>query len=464
MQSFLTNLFKQKPLEIKSCTGFNLLTYGSIEDVLASPWHKDFNSKEMLRLYKESGIVYNAINKIATLMSSLPFEVKDSKGKIDENHEVLKLLNKPSFGITSREFKYQFATNTLIYGNNFFREGVGISKPLTLLNWTPININHTIQEGIVYKYTRTLKKGKQEDYILDKTKRVRSDYIPLYTDREGNILWHSKQYNADENAVMGLSPLQPINININSIIKSNAHNIAVIENGGRPTGIVIYDGNLDNEDFDKIKDQMAQKHTGVDNAGKLLLLEGKFDYKEASISPKDMDWIEGIKINEKDIYNALGIPLALIDSNASSFNNMFTSMYAIYEHSVFPLMEKMCGELTDLLMWQYNNNSNEELTITYSKEKIPSLDALKTESLTNKTIAGIYTLNELRKEQGLDELDGGNIIVNNFANNSPLGVENPIAPEKKVSKEIFREIERKSGVPEEMIDNYIEIGETKGVF
>lgn len=69
----------------------------------------------------------------------------------------------------------------------------------------------------------------------------------------------------------------------------------MLRNGARPSGAMIVKhgenstGTLSEVQFERIKQQIDELHTGTKNSGKPLLLEGGLEWNEMSIRPKDMD-------------------------------------------------------------------------------------------------------------------------------------------------------------------------------
>jgi hypothetical protein len=57
-----------------------------------------------------------------------------------------------------------------------------------------------------------------------------------------------------------------------------------------------------------MENQLKTKYGGAKNAGNPMLLEGGLDWKEMSLSPVDMSWLEGQKLSSREIAIAFGVP------------------------------------------------------------------------------------------------------------------------------------------------------------
>ena len=81
--------------------------------------------------------------------------------------------------------------------------------------------------------------------------------------------------------------------------------------------------------------------------------------------------------------------------------------------------------------------------------------AIKTEATLNKSKTGIYKINELRTENGLEEIEEGNVLLNS----SKAKTEEPL-PE---AKEYFIELMQKDGYNNKQIKSRIEELEKEGL-
>lgn len=424
------------------------------------------SNQRAVELYATTSPVYAAVDKISTLASSREFVLKDLDGNIIEEHPVIDLLNSPSFSVSFKEFMTAYVINLIVTGNNYNLVTLGSNStvPLEIFNVSPLEVSNTVNvDGDIEKYTRTTTSsvGKTNhsstvDYLREVSSRMyKSSFIVRYLDKnkEGQ-LWHAKLFNPNPKSKDGLSQLSSIAESISSFNEAGLHNLALLKNGARPSGLLFTSSPMAQEDIDNLKLGFDEVHTGSKNAGKIVVLEGEMKYQETSISQKEMDWLKGRQFEERQIYNVLGVPQALIDSTASTFNNLFTSTFIFYEYKIFPILDKIYSELSDLLLPYYKDGEN--LMLTYSKQGIPSLESVTTESALMKSKMGIYTVNELRELVGLPRLEeGGDIVVNNFAMNN-LTFSSDEEEEKAEANTFIEKMEDQGVFSEEEIKQYAE--------
>ena len=142
----------------------------------------------------------------------------------------------------------------------------------------------------------------------------------------GKPVWMARNYNqfANEAYIKNVSPvsdwygLSAVEAAAYSIDQHNnaaAWNQALLQNGARPSGAIVVKNaegqpsELSDEQYSRLKEMVSEDFTGSVNAGKPMILEGGLDWKEISLSPKDMDFIEGKNSAARDIALAFGVKL-----------------------------------------------------------------------------------------------------------------------------------------------------------
>ena len=113
----------------------------------------------------------------------------------------------------------------------------------------------------------------------------------------------------------GMSPIEPSMIPIDQHNEAGKWNINLLMNEASRRLIYIIEqsdsnpaGSLSEEAFQNFRSQLINKFSGSQNAGKVQLLEGGIGVKEVSMSPKDMDWLEGRREASRDIARSFGVP------------------------------------------------------------------------------------------------------------------------------------------------------------
>ena len=254
----------------------------------------------------------------------------------------------------------------------------------------------------------------------------------------------------------GCSPLAAAAVEVDQHNLASQHNINLLNNGARPSGAVIFkpkdDGgfaiNLSESQRQQLLTDLNNRFTGAGNAGRPMLLEGDFDWKEMGLSPKDMDFINLKNMSATDIALCFGVPSQLVGvPDAQTYANVAEARLALYEETIIPHLKLVESDLNEWLVPMFD----ERLYLEFSTEEIPALAERKRktyENITQAVNAGIMTRNEAREQIGLSPVDGGDEIYIN-ASLFPLGSESPPEPDKPDNEVDLNEYE---DVEEEEID------------
>jgi HK97 family phage portal protein len=127
-------------------------------------------------------------------------------------------------------------------------------------------------------------------------------------------------------------------------------NRALLDNAARPSGALSYepaDGSvLSDEQFKRLKEELANEFSGGANAGRPLLLDGGLKWQALSLTPADMDFVALKEGAARDIALAFGVPPVLVGlPGDATYANAREAGRALYWQTVLP----MAGRTLDAL-------------------------------------------------------------------------------------------------------------------
>lgn len=341
--------------------------------------------------YKKNVIVYRCVQLISRALASVEWIIQDGD-EILNDHKILKLINKPN----SKQYKTTFIEEAVSYlllsGNCYImaeRDKGGTPVSLYLLR--PDRITVVPGDGkfpLAYQYQ-----------IANKRKLFEVNQET----GESDIL-HIKLFNP-LNDWYGMNPIESA---IGSINQHNAivqQNTAFLQNGGRPSGALMYKSSIDPQKRNELKDNLRNLYEGGRNAGKILLLEGNFEWKEMGLSPKDLDFISGKELAAREIALAFGVPSILIGSMSSAtFANYKEARYNFWEETLIPLLNIVSGEFSNWFQLIFKTN----LKLWYDLDSIPALTKKREIEWRKINNADFLTRNEKREAFGYAPVkDGG---------------------------------------------------------
>jgi len=380
--------------------------------------------------YMKNSIVYRCVNEISKGASSVPFMVK-SGDQVLESHPIISLLSRPNPLQSHSEFFNSIFGFLLLSGNAYIlRVGSeqGAPKELHLLRPDRMVIKGG-SKPIPDRYEYMVNGRIQATYEVD--------------DASGfSEVKHVKLWNPLDD-FYGLSPMSAAAIEVDQHNMSGKHNVNLLSNGARPSGAVIFKPqddagitvNLSESQRQQLLTDLNNRFSGTANAGRPMLLEGDFDWKEMGLSPKDMDFINLKHMAATDIALCFGVPSQLVGvPDSQTYANVAEARLALYEETIIPHLRKIESDLNEWLVPMFG----EDLYFCFDIDKIPAL-AERTkrtyENITSAVREGIMTRNEAREQIGLSPIDGADDLYIS-ANLFPIGeeqtpqVQDPIAEEE----------------------------------
>jgi len=392
--------------------------------------------------YSENAIVYRCVNEIANNASRVKINLFRGDQEVD-NHPLLDLLYKPSPTMSQVEYFQSVYSYLLIAGNNYMLSVGGDNTPPTeLYNLRPDRIKiRTGTRAMPVAYDYMLKGQVVESYDVDQA-------------TGSSKVKHIKLFNPLDD-YYGMSPIQASSVDIDQHNLANKHNVNLLQNGARPSGAVIFNpkdetgGHVQLTDVQRnqLMNDVNQRFSGTGNAGKPMLLEGDFDWKEMGLSPKDMDFIQLKNMSAKDIALVYGVPSQLIGiPDSQTYSNFAEAKLALYNETIIPLLDRIQGDMNEWLVPMFNEQG---LELRYDIDSIPAMAEQRKrvfESVSAGVKDGILTRNEAREQLGYEPIEGADSLLVQ-ANLMPLNLADDMT-EENISEDIPEEV-----VPEELIEN-----------
>lgn len=358
-----------------------------------------WTARDMARLaeegYRKNVIAHRSIRLIAECAASVPWKLFAGDEQLSR-HPLLDLLTRPNpmeGGAELMERLYAFLN---IAGDAYLERVTGVDgRPGELHVLRPDRMK--IVPGPsgwprAYRYSVA---GRSHDFAVDPVTGT-SDIL------------HLKTFNPlDEH--YGLSPMEAAAYGIDIHNAAGGWNKALFDNAARPSGALVYDakdgGSLTDEQFGRLKDELAETYQGAVNAGRPLLLEGGLKWQGMSFSPQDMDFINAKHVSAREIAIAFGVPPMLLSiPGDNTYSNYREANRALWRLTLVPLVEKTASALNRWLMPCFGD----DLRLAYDRDAVPALAADRNAEWERIERASFMTINEKRHALGLSPIEGGN--------------------------------------------------------
>ena len=393
--------------------------------------------------YITNYVAYRCIDIIAQSVSSVPWSVfkKADEGREEiSEHPLMRILHRanPSEGWSA--FQLGVVSYLNIAGNSYIEKiapETGLNKgiPFELKSHQPHRIKPLLND---------LKELVGYALVID-GKVLKEWPIDLITGQSD--LLHIKRFHP-LNDIEGLSPVEPAAKSIDTSNEALTWNKKLLENEARPGTMFIFDGALGDDQYKRLKKQLRNHHSGADNAGNNLIVEGQMkDARPFGFSPKEMDFLEGNWDLVRQICLVFGVPPQVLGvPGDSTFANFEQARLFLWETTVmFYLM---------LLKDEYNNwffPEDDQTFIDFILDEIPALAPRRKEKWEMIQKSDFLTINEKREEMGQEQIDGGDVLLVP-ANMIPLDMAGVTEEEVDESESDMNDIEEEE-IEEESDDN-----------
>lgn len=111
-------------------------------------------------------------------------------------------------------------------------------------------------------------------------------------------------------------------------------------NGARPSGVLTHPKSIGPAAVETLRDQFAEKYSGIENSAKPLLLEEGMEWVALSIKPDEAQFLETRKFQRSEIAGIFRVPAHLVgDLEKATFSNIEHQTLDFVVHSLRPWLK-----------------------------------------------------------------------------------------------------------------------------
>jgi HK97 family phage portal protein len=362
-----------------------------------SPTRYDQLAKEG---YLRCAIAYACVKAITGSMAAVPWlgqELPRSKdGKVvdlPEDHDLMRLIRRPNPEMGHSKFIRTAESFKLISGDSYiYRNGPTGTMELWPLRPDLVKIipgSNPAQRVAGYRYPDGF--PDPQTYKPEEVLHL-NEFHPLDD-------WY------------GLSPMFVAAASIDILNLGAKWNAKLLENDARPAGIIKTSGNLTDEQFERIKNLIKEKISGVDNAGLPQgPFEGGLEWQSLSYSPKDMDWDRLLRRVTRDVCAVFNVSPEIIgDSENKTYSNYQEARKALYLENILPRLDDLRDELNYWLVPLFGDR----LRLDYDRDSIDAIREDRSKLITDMCAMvdrGIIDRDQAATQLGFEERGGASAI------------------------------------------------------
>ena len=191
-----------------------------------------------------------------------------------------------------------------------------------------------------------------------------------------------------------MTPLESAGIAIEIENLSKIYNRNFLLNDGRPGGLLVVKGEIDDDD----KDELRSRFRGnINRAGSITVVSSDegVDYVDTGSSPRDANYIQMRQITKEEILASFGVPESVIgNASGRTFSNAAEEHRVFWNETMLPHMELIGRALDEL---------DDEYYIDFDTSDVPILILYKQEReryLLDEFQNGLISGNEYRHATG----------------------------------------------------------------
>jgi HK97 family phage portal protein len=314
--------------------------------------------------------------------------------QIATNHPLNKVILEPNPMDSISAFIERVVSYKLLSGNSFILGNLGVDGALKeIYTLRPDRIKIIEGKGNIplgYKYQVN---EKEFSYPLDQISYK-------------SLILHLKSFNPFSDWY-GISQIESARFAIDQHNQASEWNQALLQNSARPSGALIVknESYLNEKQFSRLKNEIEQKFSGTINNSRPMILEGGLDWKEMSLSPKDMDFIESKNLSSREIALAFGVPPQMLGiPGDNTYSNLSEARLSLWEQTILPIMENLTTSLNN---WFQKFYPDDNIELSIDKNSIDAVSEKRHKLWERVEKSTFMTVNEKRQFLGLPNIEGG---------------------------------------------------------
>mgnify|MGYP003634836786 FL=1 len=322
--------------------------------------------------------VYACVYKISSTIASLGLEIyeRDGRNVVQANvHPAYNLVKvKPNNHQTAYEFWESITASAVIYGVGYAiieRDERGYATQLIPVHYSDVDLRNVKGERV---------------YSVKDVGIVRPE----------NML-----------EICNLQRMSPIRLHRENLgLAKSAQDFGAEYFGqsGQMTGVLSSEQPLKKEQMDVIQ---GSWNNGAAQAGTKLMPFG-FKYQRISISPDEAQFIQTRAFQAEEICRIFNVPTALVQlPSQTTYNNVEQQNLMFARHTIVPWTQRIEQEIDRKLIPSFDR------PVVYSKFKLSDLQrgdsGARATYFTQMLQAGVLSINEVRMEEELNPIEGGDI-------------------------------------------------------
>ena len=339
--------------------------------------------RNQAELYRLIPAVVTAVDQISKTAATSRLNVLEIQGdeRVDiPNHRLELLLEKPNPVDSSYEFDVATTNFRWLAGNCYWwlNKSSEFAEPTEIWTLPPHKVT-PVPDGKLGLRGYLYEPGDGQEIALETWEIV-----------------HFKRFNPF-NEFIGLSAIEAIAVTAIGDQKARAWNTNIFaDNNGRLEGILAFAQNINTQDWERMKRDIKDASKKREQMMLRGVGKGGVEWMQSKLTPREMEFLSGLDMNEKTIYNVLAPGLLTMLSESSNEANARVGEAIFTNKTVWPWLEEKVAKINQALIPYFGDNliaEHEDIRVSDRALKLQEMESY----------AKTHTVDEIRKEYYNDD-------------------------------------------------------------
>ncbi|QIP54974.1 phage portal protein [Hafnia alvei] len=306
-------------------SGDKAMTPQALSELVGISYNTYAGKRVSPQLAMQLTAVFGCVRVLAESVGMLPcslYEQLDRGSKKAIKERLYKLLSvKPNGYMTPQEFWELLIACLCLRGNFFAYKVMALGEVVELLPLDPGSVVAKLNSQWEPVYQVTFPDGSS-DTLSQKE------------------IWHVRIFTLD--GLNGLSPIAYARQAIGLGMATEEHGSRLFSNGAVTSGVLETDQTLSDEAFNRLKADFEDRHQGLANAHKPMILEMGLKWNQISLSAEDAQFLETRKFQLEEICRIFRVPMHLVqNTDRATFNNIENLGIGFINYSLVPYLTRI---------------------------------------------------------------------------------------------------------------------------
>lgn len=214
----------------------------------------------------------------------------------------------------------------------------------------------------------------------------------------------------------GLPPFAAAKLSADLAISATKSNNAMFRNGVQLSGIVSPGEaatTWQEEEVKRFEEALARRFTGADKAHRTMVTSQQLKWQQMSMTPKDAEFIESLRLSLEDVSRAYGVPLDLLGGQRT-YANVEASERMVWTHTIVPEADFLAHEISEQILPMFGNLPRTQRP-DLAEFDVSGVSVLQEDETAKWTIrkeqiqTGFTTINRELEKEGEEPLPWGDV-------------------------------------------------------